>query len=465
MRIVASVLADPMYETLKEYILQRTALHYYSERDEDFATRIGRRIAARELRNCAAYLQLLRSDVGQGSEWDALVGEITIGETYFFRQSEHFDLLRTTIIPDTLRRNASSRTLRIWSAGCATGAEPYSISLVLHRDFHDQLQNWDVNILATDINVQFLAQARTGRFGEWALRHLPDTIRQCCFRRTGPMWELLPEYRRFVDFRQLNLATDGLFPGIGSASLDVIMCRNVMIYFSEEKVRRMAQSFHDSLAPGGWLLVGHAEPSYINFPQFEVFAGNGTTAYRKSASVMAPTPWQPVTAWPLLPGYQATKTTPPTSTARRQVPAAAAEFVPRALAPSIQSRIDAALVFADQGDWDNAGKVCRQVIEQTPLNVAGHFILGLVAEHTGDPALAEASFRKAIYLDREFALAHYHLGLILHKTGNIPLARKSFQNTIESLRLVSPDELLPHGDGMRASELRELAEMHLEMNG
>jgi chemotaxis protein methyltransferase CheR len=142
-------------------------------------------------------------------------------------------------------------------------------------------------------------------------------------------------------------------------------------------------------------------------------------------------------------------------------PLSAAAAPPRSPAAT-ESSVAAARVYADQGEWDKAAKLCRQLIAENPLHAGAHFILGLVAEHSGSAPEAEASFRKAIYLDRSFALAHYHLGLALHNHGKRGQARKSFENTVELLRSSEPDEPLPHGDGIRAGELRELAEMHLE---
>ena len=160
---VRTILSDPGYPELKSYILNHTGLGYYSDKDEDLAARLSRRLTLRGVGACGVYLRKLTYD---RAEMEGLIGELTIGETYFFRQREHFDLLRERVIPDLLERNQSSRCcLRIWSAGCATGAEPYSIALVLRREFASRIEGWDVSILATDINVDFLARAAHGVFG------------------------------------------------------------------------------------------------------------------------------------------------------------------------------------------------------------------------------------------------------------------------------------------------------------
>jgi chemotaxis protein methyltransferase CheR len=278
-------LADSTYPALKQYVLEHTGLDYYAPRDEDFATRLGRRLTALRSGNCADYLRRLRDDC---AEIDALVGELTIGETYFFRQIEHFDLLRTVILPDLLRTNRETRELRIWSAGCATGAEPYSVAILLAQDFAGVMDDWRVTILGTDINPDFLAQARAGRFSRWALRDVPENILSSYFLRDGNQWILHPAIRDAVSFRYHNLTEYPAHPSTDGLPFDLILCRNVMIYFSADRIRRLAQRFHELLRPGGWLLPGHAEYGLDSFPQFTLLRETSATVYRRIPPAEAP---------------------------------------------------------------------------------------------------------------------------------------------------------------------------------
>jgi chemotaxis protein methyltransferase CheR len=278
---ISALLADPQYDTLKHFVIGHTGLSYYADKDEDFATRVSRRLAARAVAHCGSYLRLLSDPLSGSAEMDRLVGELTIGETYFFRQREHFDLLRDSILPDLLRRKKGTRVIRIWSAGCATGAEPYSVSVLLRTEFQNQLDGWDVSILATDINVEFLAKAREARFPDWALRGSSDEFRQRCFAKDGSAWELRPEYRKGVFFQYSNLSNDVDLPG-GTGTFDLILCRNVLIYFSSKQFAKVLDRFHQALAPRGWLLVGYAEPNLEMFKAFETISTPVATAYRKS---------------------------------------------------------------------------------------------------------------------------------------------------------------------------------------
>ncbi len=450
-----AILSDPDYVRLKGLLLEHTGLHYYADKDEDLAARLGRRMALRDVHDCGAYLRLLEGDREGASERNALIGELTIGETYFFRQKEHFDLLRTAILPDLLARRAQTRRIRIWSAGCATGAEAYSITLLLRREWHEAVLGWDVSVLATDINTDFLAQARTGRFAEWALRDLPSSLKKGCFQQEGRWWVLNREYREHVTFEYHNLASSDPYPGELGAPLDLIFCRNVMIYFSRERIRALAERFYHSLNSGGWLLVGHAEASTDAFAQFELVVTNSVTAYRRpledGAAAVSPIAWQPWIA--------VAEPVPTRQGAARTVPAAGESELER---PAETATVEQARALADAGQWKAAAGICHRLIGSDSLNAAAHFTLGLVLEHSESSEEAQAAFRRAIYIERDFALAHYHLGLALQAGAKGALARKSFGNVMQLLGSVGDDDLVPYGDGVRAGELRELAAMHLE---
>src|SRR5262245_54755292 len=226
---IGLTLSDPHFSELKTYVLNHTGLWYYADKDEDFASRIERRFHTVGIRRCAEYLRLLHNEPDGSREMDDLVGELTIGETYFFRQVEHFHILRDRILPELIKRNSQTRRLRIWSAGCATGAEPYSVAILLELDFADQIAGWDIAIIGTDINSEFLARARAARYAQWAFRTTPEWIKMRCFEHQGSSWVLRPEFSRHVWFQYHNLASDTHPPGLPALPFDLILCRNVTI--------------------------------------------------------------------------------------------------------------------------------------------------------------------------------------------------------------------------------------------
>jgi chemotaxis protein methyltransferase CheR len=225
--------------------------------------------------------QLYAAAAAGGPAWEAIVARLTIGETYFFRNMPQFDALRQHIIPELLRRREATRGLRIWSAGCATGEEPYSVAITV-GDMLPADHFWHVSILATDINAQFLTRAREALYGEWSFRETPDELRSRFWAREQGRWRLRPQIRRMVSFARLNLA-EPCYPSVanGTCALDLLLCRNVTIYFDDLTTRQVVERFYNALAPGGWLIVGHTEPQASVYQRFEVHNFPHTVVYRK----------------------------------------------------------------------------------------------------------------------------------------------------------------------------------------
>jgi chemotaxis protein methyltransferase CheR len=419
-------------------------------------------MAAGNTPSCGSYLASVTGSQDAKTELESLIGELTIGETYFFRQQEHFDFLRDRIVPEILRRNQASRRLRIWSAGCATGAEPYSVALLLYLDFPNEISGWDISIVGTDINTDFLTHARTGIFGSWALRQVPEALKDRCFESKGKAFLLRSQFRKGVSFTYNNLVSSEPYPGENGDPFDLILCRNVMIYFSREQIQKVASRLYNALGEGGWLLVGHAEPHQETFRQYAVVCESGTTAYRKGAPRQLPA--ASIASWQLAPLHEhapgplrgISKRSSSQLTRERRTPA------PSARPSQLPQTLDDARVLADRGEWRASEVICRQLIEADPLLAANHFTLGLVLQHISTPEQAQAAFRRAIYLDRSFAMAHYHLGASQQACASLQQARKSFENVIGLLDKVPGEEPVACSDGMTAAELRELARMHLE---
>jgi chemotaxis protein methyltransferase CheR len=450
-----TIVADPAYARLKNLVIEHTGLAYYADKDDDFASRIAHRFSARGIRDCSSYLRLLDRGKPDPQEMDALVAELTIGETYFFRQSEHFDILRATILPEMLERNRLTRRLRIWSAGCANGAEAYSIALLIREALGEQAKAWHVHVLGTDINRYYLERAEAGRYNQWAFRENPEQLKFRYFRRDGTEWVIGQEARKWVVFRHHNLVSDPLPPPGETPDFDLIFCRNVMIYFSQEVIRATAARLYESLAWGGWLVVGHAEPNAENFSQFEGVMTGGVTVYRKmkaqpragpAASGRAELP--PAAARPHV-------AKPRVETARQEHPR------PAVAAPAVE--VEEVRILADRGEWRLAAARARKLTETGSLNPAAHFVLALVLEHMGSPVDAAQSLRRSIFLDREFVMAHYHLGLVLEQQHDRQGARKAFLNVLDLVAARDGACILEHGDGISAAELRELTKMHLEL--
>ncbi|HEX3727648.1 MAG TPA: CheR family methyltransferase [Pirellulales bacterium] len=460
---------DPGYGPLKQHIIDATGLAYYLDKDAELAVHIGRRLAALSINSCHAYRnQLIDSEAG-AVELDALTANLTIGETFFFRHHECFDALRDRVLPELIERNRSCRRLRIWSAGCAIGAEPYSLAILLRHHFALPLANWDVSIVGTDINREFLAQAERGEFSDWTLRAMSDELKTACFVRRRQGWMIKDEYRRDTAFQYHNLVqhpSPSLLNGL--SAFDLILCRNVMIYFDAVVVRRLVGQFHDCLAVGGWFVVGPTEPSVGLFQAFETVNSSGAILYRSRETPaarerVAESPAANVsTRQPS--AVALAKSVPRSAAGHWHKPAAPAHhskaqspaLAPRATLTEIRARLN-------QGQSAAAEESCQTLLRSERLNPAVHFYHALVAGQQGRYAECEQSLRRAIYLNRDFVLAHYHLGLVLHRNRDARAAERSLRNVLQLLDRRDSDETLADADGLTVGELRQLARMQLEV--
>ncbi len=458
------LVADSGYQPLKHYLIESTGLAYYADKDSDLAARVGARLGELRLQGCDAYLQLLKDARAGESERHVLIGQLTIGETYFFRHTEQFEALRDVVFPDVLERNRHSRTLRIWSAGAAIGAEAYSVAILLKQYFADRLVGWDVQILATDINQTFLARGQRGQFDERALRSTPEDVKRDWFSASGSTWTIRPAVSEWVSFQYHNLV-EHPYPSIvhGIAALDLILCRNVMIYFDWPVIDRIIGRFHECLVDGGWLAVGHAESNPDVFRAYRTVNVPGATIYQKNgdrtardypASVPTPDPlWRPVSSeqqpW-------APTVLPPLQDWSR--PGVVETRAAPSLTPLAQARR-----LADEGNWADAARACDQLLEHDRLNPTVHFYQALILEQLKDLTGAERGFRRTLYLDRTFVLAHYHLALLLGQSGRRDTALQSLRNVRGLLLPLAGSEPIANADGLTVDDLRQLANMYLDL--
>lgn len=466
-RATDAQILDPShpFADLKRRIIERTGHFYYDDKDDLLWERIRRRMAAVRAPDAAAYRERLDGIDGE-REWAALEAEITVGETFFFRYAEQFAALRETILPELLERRRESKRLRIWSAGCANGSEPYSVAILLSQMLGEALPDWRISILGTDINQPSLDAAKAGVFGRWALRTLkPDDQERWFEPEDKGRWRLKAAYRSLVRFERANLLT--LLTGdapLEWSEFDLILCRNVLIYFHHTTVDALVKAMGERMAGGAWLLVGHAEPNPNFARSLEPISLPGTAAYRKPAEGEA---YEPPAAPPPLVFFEppAVLVDPPQPKA--QTPAArpvrpATSAPPSPSAPPLEQSFAAIQATADAGHYDAALALCRKSIGERPEAAELHFIEGVILQAVDRADEAEKALRRAIYLNREFALAHYHLGLLLAATGRKPAGRRALVTAARIAGTLSADARLTAGSGLTAGALRKAARAQLE---
>src|SRR6202041_1109492 len=276
--VTAAQLTETELGEMRALIEQRSAILLDSSRERFFSTRIREYLEANHI---ASGTELLRAVRASGSEYDALLEQLLTQETSFFRYPAVYEALMKRILPEVQERKfwQNPRTLRIWSAGCSTGEEPYSIAVTLCEALKFA-EAWEIEILATDISRRALRHAERGAYSRRSLQEAPPARVENYFEATKHGYQVKPRIRRMISFVQMNLA-DPVYVG----KIDVIFCMNVLMYFSEERRLAILRRFYDALEPGGYFLLGHAE-TLTNAPvKFEPVVLGDCRIYRKPGAV------------------------------------------------------------------------------------------------------------------------------------------------------------------------------------
>ncbi|CAM4212374.1 CheR family methyltransferase [Pseudoalteromonas ostreae] len=265
------LLTDHDFKQIAAIVYDACGIVLGDHKREMVYSRLARRIRTLQLENFKQYLAYLEAHKEQ--EFSDFINAITTNLTSFFRESHHFDYLQSHIIPKLLVTNKSTRRVRIWSAGCSTGEEPYSLAMSLHGLFPT---DWDVKILATDLDSNVLAKAQSGTYTAANVNGLEQHQLQRWFLKTkdGGLFKVKPELQQKIHFKRLNLLQDWPMKG----PFDVIFCRNVVIYFDKETKAQLFNRYCHILAEQGYLLLGHSETMGKEHSEFKNL---GKTMYQK----------------------------------------------------------------------------------------------------------------------------------------------------------------------------------------
>jgi chemotaxis protein methyltransferase CheR len=267
-------LSDADFEQIRELVRHHTGIALAVSKRELVYSRLVRRLRRLRLPGFGEYIALLER--GEASELEEFANAITTNLTSFFREPHHFEFLSETVFPELEKRNAASRRLRIWSAGCSTGEEPYSIAIAL-QEANARFRGWDVRILATDLDSEVLRTAVAGDYRDERLEKMPAARRKRWFSEHRPGHFLVSdELKSMIAFRQLNLLAEWPFRGC----FDAILCRNVVIYFDKATQRALFERIAARQRAGNHLFIGHSESLFNVCDRYELI---GKTIYRRSA--------------------------------------------------------------------------------------------------------------------------------------------------------------------------------------
>jgi len=483
-------LPSDIYERFHALILERSGLYFPEKRRLDLERGLQEAMARSGCDDPLAYFRLLQESPTSGPLWEQLIAQVTVGETYFFRDRGQFEALRQHVLPEIIARRRPSRQMRIWSAGCSSGEEPYSIAILLWELLPD-LDDWNITLLATDINREALERARAGRYGNWSFREEGwEPLRARYFTRRGKEWEIADRVRRMVTWNYLNLVED-VYPSLANntVAFDLILCRNVTMYFTLELVQQVIARLHEALVEGGWLVVGASELSPTTYSRFQARTFPGAVLYQKAgrparddlswldavekAAPAAPLSFSPArSSLPSAPEREE-KVPPGAALEGDRVPAA--DPCAEALAAMERGQLQEALerlhrllesdprcaqgyllvgrIRANAGMWEEARRWCQKALEIDPLLAEAHFLLGLIHSQEGCLEEALAAMKRAVYLDRNAALGHFFLAQFYREQGQMARARKSLENAAHLLEGLPPETPIPWSDGMTAGRL------------
>ncbi len=494
--------SEQLLSDVSQFVEARLGLHFPQERWRDLERNVAaaaRQLGHSEVLSC---LRWLVSSSPSQKQIEVLAAHLTVGETYFFRDKNTFDTLQEIVFPELLRARLQERRLRVWSAGCSTGEEPYSLAILLHR-LIPSLPDWNITILATDINLEALGKARAGIYGEWSFRGTPPWVRSNYFgkARCG-RYEIAPSIKEMVSFSYLNLAEDA-YPSLvnNTNAVDLILCRNVLMYFSSGRAKRVVEKLYRALVEGGWLMVSASELSQSLFAKFTTVNWPGIISYRKEprneagvadaavscglAETEAPRPTLAVTAFPTLPpeteaeraaGQTDGGDSPPIPEspevgssqtsyecawalyqqgryveARASLEQSASEEGGEAARLALLAR-----VCANEGRLPEALGWCARAIACNKLHPGYHYLRAAILQEQGEANEAAASLRRAVYLDQDFVLAHFALSSLELRLGNRRAWRAHRKAALSVLGAYCPNDILPESDGMTAARLEEI---------
>ncbi len=300
-------LSPEILEQLSSLMAEQVGLHYPRPRWRDLEKGLQAAAVDLDFPDASALAQHLFSAPLTKEVVEILAGHLTINETYFFRDRRIFEILEWEILPPLLAaRRSEERRLRIWSAGCASGEEAYSLAILLLRVLPDPTA-WQITLLATDISQRALRKAEQGVFSQWSFRGVPAWLREKYFFRVqGEHWEINPRLKEMVTFSYLNLATDP-FPSLinNTSAMDIIFCRNVLMYFTPSVIQRALANFSAALVDEGWLMVSPAECALLQGAGLVACSYDGAILFQKRRQRQQPPAFRPAKALapPERPGF------------------------------------------------------------------------------------------------------------------------------------------------------------------
>jgi len=275
-------LSNDEFKELTDFIYEKTGISIPARRKYLIENKLGKRLLELNLKTYADYLKYLKFSPKKESEFKKLCELITINETCFFRDLKQLTMFKNIILPEIIKKRQEQgiKALNIWSAGCSSGEEPYTIGIILHEVLKVSIIGWNIKIYANDLSPAMLFKARKGVYNDYSLRTTPENIKQKYFIKQKDGYKIHPKVQKLVNFQLLNLANPKDVKKIPKS--DIIFCRNVIIYFDDAVKQKVISHFYENLKDDGYLFLGYSESIHRITKLFKPQIKPGGIVYQKN---------------------------------------------------------------------------------------------------------------------------------------------------------------------------------------
>lgn len=440
--MVESPLPSETLERLSAALTESLGLSFHGDRLELLQRRISCAAGELNFQNINECAQTLISLPHSRKQIEILAKHLTVGETYFFRDPGVFETLGNHILPELiLKRQATTRKIRLWCAACCTGEEAYSLAMLIDKLIGDSTK-WDISILATDVNPEFVERAKVGLYSERSLRTMPEFFRTTCMKKvstsTGKKYQVAERLKSLITFSWMNLIEASSTPPLDSPA-DIIFCRNVFVYFAPAQTRKVLLWLQSNLADDGLLFVAPNEV-FSAANEFEILNIGGvlTLAKRNHAPIA---------------GFDASSL-PLTSPGVSITPAHSVSTI------ESNEDTDNFLLMCrsavSRGKLDEAMNWCERAIQKEPLNPSAYYLKGMIAQQRDDPDQAIIAMKRVLFLEPHFVMAQFALANLMLQEGRSEQSRKYFKGVLRSLSGYDGLAILPQSDGINAATMKAI---------
>jgi chemotaxis protein methyltransferase CheR len=497
------VLSKIVFDKFRQYIESRTGIYADDSKQSSFKISLDVRMRILGIKDYDAYYSLITANAVGKKEFDELLNLILIKETFFFRDDRQLNVLTKNILPELIERK-KGKEIKIWSAGCATGEEPYSISMAIMES--PLPHNSNVSVYATDISEGVLKRAKEGIYNKSSMRAISKEMLNKYFTHRDGQYFLGDQVKQRVRFETVNLV-EPYFPT--EESIDIVFCKNVIIYFRLDTVKKLIRRFGNALAAGGCLFVGHSESLWQISDDFELEEISGVFLYRKDGKnkrVFGENRSRQMgravnimdSAYQGLPSSLVKKAARHVTLTPQMVRENASQWhvglmhkkgvskwlkkgVPTAGDDNYESvlknieeilqgdpkNIDAHLlagkIYANMGLYDKALRKGMDVLGVNDLSDNAYLLMGSIYYKTGEKEKAVSSFKKAIYLDDNSVLPHYYLGNLYKDAGLVEQAVNEYKHVIRIFETNPESKEWLVGEVFTVKQLKEICARNIEL--